>query len=115
MEGSKDLLRTYSDWRQEHFLGNMDWELPDESTLNSLTGSYDRMSEETEDLNSSTVENTKASNEMASAARAMTEIPALIQAAVLSGMSQVTFVLDGQAITNYVNEQMGEEINAVRR
>lgn len=33
LEGHEDILKAYSDWRQEHSYGNMDWILPDNDEL----------------------------------------------------------------------------------
>ena len=33
LEGHEDILKAYSDWRQEHSYGNMDWVLPDNDEL----------------------------------------------------------------------------------
>ena len=83
--------------------------------LESVTDAYGKMNEQTDELTGSTDENTKASSEMTTAAQGLMTIPGLIQSAVEAGMSNVTFVLDGQVITNYVDEKMGEELNATRR
>lgn len=83
--------------------------------LESVTDAYGKMNEQTDELTGSTDENTKASSEMTTAAQGLMTIPGLIQSAVEAGMSNVTFVLDGQMITNYVDEKMGEELNATRR
>ena len=83
--------------------------------LESVTDAYGKMNDQTDELTGSTDENTKASSEMTTAAQGLMTIPGLIQSAVEAGMSNVTFVLDGQTITNYVDEKMGEELNATRR
>ena len=83
--------------------------------LESVTDAYGKMNEQTDELTGSTDENSKASSEMTTAAQGLMTIPGLIEAAVTAGMSNVTFVLDGQVITNYVDEKMGEELNATRR
>ena len=76
--------------------------------LESVTDAYGKMNEQTDELTGSTDENTKASSEMTTAAQGLMTIPGLIQSAVEAGMSNVTFVLDGQVITNYVAGRPGD-------
>lgn len=85
------------------------------AVLDSVADAYAKMSEETSDLTSSTDESSKASQEMSAAAKSMMDIPGLVGDAVRSGMSGITFVLDGSAITNYVDRQLGNKVNMARR
>ena len=85
------------------------------AVLDSVADAYAKMSEETSDLTSSTDEQTKASAEMTAAAKSLMDVPGLVESAVRAGMSGITFTLDGQVITNYVNKKLGEEINMTRR
>ena len=85
------------------------------ATLESVTDSYTKMAEQTSELTGSTDESIKASQEMSAAAKSMMDIPGLVGDAVRSGMSGITFVLDGAAITNYVDRQMGNKVNMTRR
>ena len=85
------------------------------AVLDSVADAYAKMSEETSDLTSSTDEQTKASAEMTAAAKSLMDVPSLVESAVRAGMSGITFTLDGQVITNYVNKKLGEEINMTRR
>ena len=80
-----------------------------------LQSSYDKINDTAEEMNESTDKSTKASDEMTEAARGLMDIPALVESAVRSGMSSVTFILNGQVVTDFVNQQMGEELNAERR
>ena len=85
------------------------------ATLESVTDSYTKMSEQTSELTGATDESSKASQEMSAAAKSMMDIPGLVEGAVRSGMSGITFVLDGSAITNYVDRQLGNKVNMARR
>ena len=85
------------------------------ATLESVTDSYTKMAEQTSELTGATDESSKASQEMSSAAKSMMDIPGLVGDAVRSGMSGITFVLDGSAITNYVDRQLGNKVNMARR
>ena len=85
------------------------------AVLDSVADAYAKMSEQTSDLTSSTDESSKASQEMSAAAKSMMDIPGLVGDAVRSGMSGITFVLDGSAITNYVDRQLGNKVNMARR
>ena len=85
------------------------------ATLESVTDSYTKMAEQTSELTGATDESSKASQEMSAAAKSMMDIPGLVGDAVRSGMSGITFVLDGSAITNYVDRQLGNKVNMARR
>ena len=85
------------------------------ATLESVTDSYTKMAEQTSELTGATDESSKASQEMSAAAKSMMDIPGLVGDAVRSGMSGITFVLDGAAITNYVDRQLGNKVNMARR
>ncbi|MEE1162595.1 MAG: hypothetical protein UHU21_02770 [Lachnospiraceae bacterium] len=85
------------------------------ATLESVTDSYTKMAEQTSELTGATDESSKASQEMSAAAKSMMDIPGLVGDAVRSGMSGITFVLDGSAITNYVDRQLGNKVNMERR
>ncbi|MBR3333744.1 MAG: hypothetical protein IKG23_05595 [Clostridia bacterium] len=85
------------------------------ATLESVTDSYAKMAEQTSELTGATDESSKASQEMSAAAKSMMDIPGLVGDAVRSGMSGITFVLDGSAITNYVDRQLGNKVNMARR
>ena len=85
------------------------------ATLESVTDSYTKMAEQTSELTGATDESSKAIQEMSAAAKSMMDIPGLVGDAVRSGMSGITFVLDGSAITNYVDRQLGNKVNMARR
>lgn len=85
------------------------------ATLESVTDSYTKMAEQTSELTGATDESSKASQEMSAAAKSLMDIPGLVGDAVRNGMSGITFVLDGSAITNYVDRQMGNKVNMARR
>ena len=118
LENHEDILKAYSDWRQEHSYGNMDWVLPDNETLEALMGSYDRMTDETEDLTSSTKDQTKASNTMTQAAENLMNLPGMVEDAVYDGMSNVKIYIDGQqagtAVAPYVDGALGGVLALVR-
>ena len=95
--------------------GKGDW---DQGRVNGLleavVSSYDKMADQTDELKGSTDTQTKASDDMTAAAQGLMDLPGQIEDAVVNGMSGVTFTLDGQVITNYVNQQLGQELNAER-
>ena len=88
-EGGLEALQAYSDWRQEHSLGNMDWELPD-----YLSQAAEATSSLTEKLDG--VE--KSSADMTAAAKAMLDIPGQMQNAVVAGMAGVTIQVDAHVV-----------------
>ena len=83
--------------------------------LENVTDAYDKMAQQSDDVNGSTTSNTNASNAMADAANNMMSLPELVQSAVQSGMSGIQIYLNGELITEYVNTSMGEEIELARK
>ena len=81
------------------------------ATLESVTDAYQKMSEQSDELQGSTDDSAKASNEMTAAAKGLLDIPGMIESAVISGMSQVKIYIDGQqagsAVAPYVDGAMG--------
>ena len=81
------------------------------ATLESVTDAYQKMSEQSEELKGSTDNSTKASADMTAAAEGMMDLPKLIESAVIAGMSNVKFYIDGQQAGNvlapYVDGAMG--------
>ena len=88
-EGGLEALQAYSDWRQEHSLGNMDWELPD--SLASMTEATSTLTEQLDGVQ-------KSADAMTDAANNMQQLPALIESAVARGMSGVTITINQGAI-----------------
>ena len=86
-----------------------------DALLTSITDAYANMTEHTEEITGSTDKQTTASEEMTSAATNLMNLPAFVQDAIRAGMSGIVFTLDGQAITNYVNMRLGQELNMNRR
>ena len=83
--------------------------------LTNVTDAYDKMAQQSDEVNGSTTSNTNASNAMADAANNMMSLPELVQSAVQSGMSGIQIYLNGELITEYVNTSMGEEIELARK
>ena len=86
-----------------------------DALLTSITDAYANMTEHTEEITSSADKQTTASEEMTSAAANLMNLPTFVQDAIRAGMSGIVFTLDGQAITNYVNMRLGQELNMNRR
>ena len=87
-EGIK-ALQAYSDWRQEHSLGNMDWELPD--YLSAATEATSTLTTETQNLNEST-------GAMTEAAKGLMNLPATVADAVYKAVSNVNITISGGAV-----------------
>lgn len=85
------------------------------ATLESVTDAYAKMGEQTDELTGSTEKQTAASENMTNAALAMMDLPVAVANAVINGMSGIVFTLDGTAITNYINQRLGQEINLARK
>lgn len=85
-EGGTDAMKAYSDWRQERSLGNMDWEMPE---------NIDKMSRTIEE---SFAGQSQSNSEMTAAANELKGLPAAVGAAVRSGMSGVTIVINESAV-----------------
>lgn len=87
IEGAAELLQAYSDWRQEHSYGNMDWELPADWWQSS--GAQGLTSEDISGFKS---------------------VPGLMRAAVREGVSNIKVVIDGQTVGNLVAPYVSEQI-----
>jgi hypothetical protein len=86
-----------------------------DALLTSITDAYANMTEHTDEITESTNNQTTASEEMTSAALGLMDLPVSVANAVVSGMSGIVFTLDGTAITNYINQRLGQEINLARK
>ena len=90
LEGSGELLAAYSDWRQEHSYGNMDWQLPDASwwqTNNSSGLTSDDIS-------------------------GFRSVPNLMAGAVQRGVSGIRVTMDGSAVGRLVAPYVSQYIAA---
>jgi hypothetical protein len=87
-EGIK-ALQAYSDWRQEHSLGNMDWELPD--YLSAATEATSTLTTETQNLNEST-------GAMTEAAKGLMNLPATVADAVYKAVSNMNITIGSGAV-----------------
>lgn len=86
-EGGWDAIQAYSDWRQERSLGNMDWEMPE---------NIDKMTRTVEESFSGQAQ---SNSEMTAAANDLKGLPAAVSAAVRSGMSGVTIIINDSAVS----------------
>ncbi len=86
-EGGWDAIQAYSDWRQERSLGNMDWEMPE---------NIDKMTRTVEESFSGQAQ---SNSEMTAAANDLKGLPAAVSAAVRSGMSGVTIIINESAVS----------------
>ena len=84
-------------------------------SFEELQNSADKLEITASDLTSSTKDQKAATTDMSAAATNMMNLPAFVQDAIRAGMSGIVFTLDGQAITNYVNMRLGQELNMNRR
>ena len=100
LEGSGDLLQAYSDWRQEHSYGNLDWLLPDSGWWQTQTN------------NGGNAGNTDGLT--AVDAQNMTSAVQQMPGAVAKGISGIRVNLDGQTVGRlvapYVSQQIAQEI-----
>lgn len=100
LEGSGDLLQAYSDWRQEHSYGNLDWLLPDSGWWQTQTN------------NGGNAGNTDGLT--AVDAQNMTSAVQQMPGAVAKGISGIRVNLDGQTVGRlvapYVSQQIAREI-----
>ena len=92
--------------------GEGDWDQARiEALMASVNDAYDRMEKEAEQVSGSTDASTKASTDMTAAAEDMMALPALVENAVISGMSQVKIYIDGQqagtAVAPFVDVALG--------
>jgi hypothetical protein len=85
IEGAEELLKSYSDWRQEHSYGNMDWELPADWWTNKNQLTSDDIS-------------------------GFRTLPKNISAAVSSGVSNIKVTLDGYTVGRLVAPYVSEMI-----
>lgn len=85
-EGGEAALQAYSDWRQEHSLGNMDWEMPENIA---------RMTQTMED---SFAGQRQSNSEVTAALGNLEGLPAAMSAAVQAGMANVTIVISEGAV-----------------
>lgn len=88
IEGAQDLLKAYSDWRQEHSYGNMDWELPADWWTNGGKN---------EGLTSDDVSSFRT-------------LPNNISAAVRNGVGNIRVTMDGQTVGRLVAPYVSEMI-----
>jgi hypothetical protein len=88
-EGGLEALQAYSDWRQEHSLGNMDWELPD--YLSAATEATSTLTTETQNLNEST-------GAMTEAAKGLMNLPATVADAVYKAVSNLNITIGSGAV-----------------
>ena len=81
------------------------------SLLDVISGSYERMVQETGDVTGATEENTKATKEMTDAAKALESLPEDVR----KGLSGMTIEVDGQTLGRvvlpYVNAGLGEYVH----
>ena len=102
MEGAGDMMKSYSDWRQENGYGSADWVIPERygTVPDGLSDSADSMN--------------GASRSMDNAAATMRNLPAWILGAVRNGVSNIVVTLDGQKVGNltapYVSQHIAREI-----
>lgn len=103
-EGGEAALKAYSDWRQEHSLGNMDWEMPE------------YLSRMTQTLEDSFAGQQQSNSEMTAAIGNLEGLPAAVSAAVQAGMSNVTIVISEGAvgaIGRRTGKQFGNALQAL--
>lgn len=86
-EGGWDAIQAYKDWRQERSLGDMDWEMPE---------NIDKMTRTVEESFSGQAQ---SNSEMTAAANDLKGLPAAVSAAVRSGMSGVTIIINDSAVS----------------
>jgi len=86
-----------------------------DALLTSITDAYTNMTEHTDEITGSTDKQTTASEEMTTAANNLMKLPESVQAAIQAGMSGISFYLDGQAITDYVDRRLGMKQDQDRR
>jgi hypothetical protein len=92
--------------------GEGDWDQARiDALMESVNDAYDRMEKASEDVSGSTETSTKASTDMSAAAEDMMSLPALVENAVINGMSQVKIYIDGQqagtAVAPFVDGALG--------
>ena len=80
-----------------------------------LQNSADKMESTATDLSKSTEYQSDATTKMTTAALGLMNLPVEVANAVINGMSGIVFTLDGTAITNYINQRLGQEINLARK
>lgn len=85
-EGGEAALQAYNDWRHEHSLGNMDWEMPENIA---------RMTQTMED---SFAGQRQSNSEVTAALGNLEGLPAAMSAAVQAGMANVTIVISEGAV-----------------
>lgn len=91
LEGSGELLQAYSDWRQEHSYGNMDWMLPS-SDWWQTNGNNNGNSLTSEDISG------------------FKSVPGMMRAAVRDGVSNIKVTIDGQTVGNLVAPYVSQYI-----
>ena len=98
-EHGQDALNSYSDWRQEHSYGNMDWVLPE---------SLQRMTEVAETLAGTTDEQNQTNNSLTGAVGKLEGLPAAIARAVENAdiRAEVDIVSAGTAMTPVMNQML---------
>ena len=103
-EGGIEALQAYSDWRQEHSYGNMDWVMPD-----WLSGAADKtdaaLSKMTEvaDSSAKTAENAPTKQDLS----LFQKVPANIGAAIEKSLAGMGIVMDGQIVAQIVSQYQG--------
>lgn len=92
LEGSAELLQAYSDWRQEHSYGNMDWELPADwwQTQGGNSGNSDGLTSED--------------------AKSMTGAVNRLPNAVSKAVSNIVVKMDGRTVGRLVAPYVSENI-----
>jgi hypothetical protein len=83
--------------------------------IEDLQASTDKMENTATDLSKSTDYQSDATTKMTTAALGLMNLPVEVANAVINGMSGIVFTLDGTAITNYINQRLGQEINLARK
>ena len=102
-EHGAEALSSYSDWRQEHSYGNMDWVLPE---------SLQRMTEVAETLAGTTDEQNQTNNSLSGAVGKLEGLPGQIARAIENAdiRAEVDLVTAGNALTPVMGAIMGSVI-----
>ena len=115
LEGYQELLAAYSDWRQEHSYGNMDWVLPEEGFGfgEELTASMDRMNEVV-DSNTTAMNNLIAGTPTAADLAEFNSLPNQILAAVRAGVANIQVIVSAQQMGNAVTPTVSGNVAGAR-
>lgn len=98
-------LQAYSDWRQEHSLGNMDWEMPE--YLSAAAEATNSLTTEVQNMNTSTGAMTDAANNL------MT-LPENMATAVANAVGNITITINQGGIDAIGRRVFGNGANHIK-